>query len=155
MTKFLDRLIYGIVARRMDDSAVVGYAQAVEKQESLGISAAFQTIDAKATGLLTHVSMMIAGLGLVAPLVADSDFETGMIIAEIAAYLLSAVGCLRCLSVFSGRDLLRASANIEHTLARELIIRCELYALCNRASIIFTIIVFLLLPFQFLWHPGK
>ncbi len=155
MTKLLDRLIYGVIARRMDDGAIASYAQAVEKQESLGVSAAFQTIDAKATGLLTHVSMMIAGLGLVAPLVADSDFEIGMIIAEISAYLLIAVGCLRCLSVFSGQDLLDGSANIERTLARELIIRRELYALCNRASIILTIVVFFLLPFQFLWHPGK
>ena len=64
-----------------------------------------RSIDAKATGLLTHVSMMIAGLGLVAPLVAQSDIELGMIIVEMAVYLLLAVGCLRCLSVFAGRDL--------------------------------------------------
>ena len=54
----------------------------------------FASIDAKATGLLTHTSMMIAGLGLIAPLVADSDLEVGIVVSEIAVYLLIALGCL-------------------------------------------------------------
>ena len=101
----LDRMLYALVTRGLDRTTVAGYAKAVEKQEADAAAKAFQSIDAKATGLLTHVSMMIAGLGLVAPLVAQSDIELGIIIVEMAVYLLLAVGCLRCLSVFAGRDL--------------------------------------------------
>jgi len=149
----LDRMIYALLARRLDGAIVAGYAQAVEKQEADGAAKAFQSIDAKATGLLTHVSMMIAGLGLVAPLVAQSDVELGIIIVEMAVYLLLAVGCLRCLSVFSGRDL--AGTDMQERLIRELLIRRELLALCNRGTIIVTIIVFVLLPLQFLYAPPK
>ena len=78
----------------------------MEKHESLSTASAFPAIDAKATGLLTHVSMMIAGLGLVAPLVASSDLELGVIIVEMAVYLLIAIGSLRCLSVFAGNEML-------------------------------------------------
>jgi hypothetical protein len=149
----IDRMIYSLVTRRLDGAAIAGYAEAVERQEAFASAQAFQTIDAKATGLLTHVSMMIAGLGLVAPLVANSDIELGIIIVEMAAYLLIAVGCLRCLSVFAGHEI--TGADLEQRLVRELLIRRELLALCNRASIILTIIVFVLLPIQFLWNPGK
>jgi hypothetical protein len=149
----IDRMIYSLVTRRLDGVTLAGYAEAVEKQESLSTAPAFQTIDAKATGLLTHVSMMIAGLGLVAPLVANSDIELGVIIVEMAAYLLIAVGCLRCLSLFAGHEI--TGADLEQRLVRELLIRRELLALCNRASIILSIVVFVLLPIQFLWNPGK
>jgi hypothetical protein len=151
--KLFDRLIYSIVTRQLDGAAVAGYAEAVERQEHFASAPAFQTVDAKATGLLTHVSMMIAGLGLVAPLVSNSDVELGMIIAEMAVYLVIAVGCLRCLSLFAGHDL--SGADLEARVTRELLIRRELLALCNRASIIMTIVVFVLLPIQFLWHPEK
>jgi len=46
-------------------------------------------------------------------------------------------------------------ADMEHRLGRELLIRRELLALCNRASIIVTIIVFVLLPLQFLYVAPK
>ncbi|HZS62937.1 MAG TPA: hypothetical protein VFA53_00330 [Xanthobacteraceae bacterium] len=155
MHSALDRALFSAFTRRWGNAAIAGYADAMDRQEKANASPIFSTIDAKAAGLLTHVSMMIAGLGLVAPLVADSDFEVGMIVAEIAVYLLIAVGCLRCLSVFGGRDVLQNSDHMEEALGRELIIRRELYAVCNRAAIFFTIVVFLLLPFQFLWHPAK
>jgi hypothetical protein len=149
----INRMIYALVTRRLDGAAIAAYADAVERQEAFASARAFQTIDAKATGLLTHVSMMIAGLGLVAPLVASSDIELGVIIVEMAVYLLIAVGCLRSLSVFAGRDL--TGPDMEQRLVRELLIRRELLSLCNRASIIVTIIVFVLLPIQFLWAPAK
>ena len=149
----LDRMLYALVTRGLDRTTVAGYAKAVEKQEADAAAKAFQSIDAKATGLLTHVSMMIAGLGLVAPLVAQSDIELGIIIVEMAVYLLLAVGCLRCLSVFAGRDL--AGADMEERLVRELLIRRELLSLCNRGTIIVTVIVFVLLPLQFLYAPPK
>jgi uncharacterized membrane protein len=149
----LERLIYRIVTRKLDKASIASYAEAVKRQEAFATTTAFQTIDTKATGLLTYVAMMIAGLGLVAPLVADNDIEIGVIIAEMTAYLLIAIGCLRCLSIFGGRDL--TGPEMEQRLRRELLVRRELLALCNRASIIITIIVFVLLPFQFMYAPPE
>ena len=149
----LERIIYALATRGLDKTAIDNYEKAVEKQQALANAPAFQSLDGKATGLLTHVGMMVAGLGLVAPLVAESDIELGIIITEMAVYLLIAVGCLRCLSIFAGRDLI--GPDMERRLVRELMVRRELLAFCNRASIIITIIVFVLLPFQFLYSPPQ
>jgi len=115
----------------------------------------FASIDAKATGLLTHTSMMIAGLGLIAPLVADSDFEVGIVVSEIAIYLLIALGCLRCISVFQAFEVNDAGERIRELIHRELIIRSELYRLCIRSAIVFTIVVVAVLPILFFYSPGK
>jgi hypothetical protein len=148
-----ERMIFSLVTRGLDKTAIANYEKLVEKQQALANAPAFQTLDGKATGLLTHVGMMVAGLGLVAPLVAHSDLELGIIITEMAIYLLIAVGCLRCLSSFAGREL--TGPDMERRLGRELLIRRELLALCVRASIIVTIVVFLLLPLQFLYVAPK
>ena len=150
---WFERMIYSVATRGLDKTAIANYEKAVEKQQALANAPAFQTLDGKATGLLTHVGMMVAGLGLVAPLVSSSDIELGIIITEMAVYLLIAVGCLRCLSTFAGRELI--GPDMERRLVRELLIRRELLSLCVRASIIVTIVVFVLLPFQFLYAPPK
>lgn len=150
---WLEWLIYSAATRGLDKTAIANYEKAVEKQQSLANAPAFQTLDGKATGLLTHVGMMVAGLGLVAPLVSSSDVELGIIITEMAVFLLIAVGCLRCLSTFAGREL--TGPDMERRLVRELLIRRELLSLCVRASIIATIVVFVLLPIQFLYAPSK
>jgi hypothetical protein len=150
---WFERMIYALVTRGLDKQSLAHYEAGVAKHHALANSPEFQILDGKATGLLTYVGMMVAGLGLVAPLVAESDIEIAVIIAEMLVYLLIAVGCLRCLSVFAGRDLIGPDA--EKRLARELLVRRELLALCNRASIIITIIVFMLLPFQFIYAPPQ
>jgi hypothetical protein len=154
----LDRLIYAVVTRGWDQNGIATYPDQLTRYNTYLSDQqrdAFALIDAKATGLLTHVSLMIAGLGLVAPLVADNDYEMGVVIAEIAVYLLIAVGCLRCLSVFHAREFAKAEADMRIIMAHELIIRRELYSLCIRASIGFTLIVFALLPVLFFWKPER
>ena len=42
-----------------------------------------QIIDSKASGLLTHTSMMIAALGISAPVAANDYLEQGVIVVEI------------------------------------------------------------------------
>jgi hypothetical protein len=150
---WFERTIYALVTRKLDEQSIANYEKGMERQHALANAPEFQILDGKATGLLTYVGMMVAGLGLVAPLVAESDLEVGIIITEMLVYLLIAVGCLRCLSVFAGRDL--TGPDTEKRIARELLFRRELLALCNRASIIITIIVFVLLPFQFFYAPPK
>ncbi len=153
----LDRLFFSIVTFGWAKERVADYiAQVTRYEASLPNNAneAFRLIDAKATGLLQHVSLMIAGLGLVAPLVAESRLELGVVVTEIGVYLLLSIGCLRCLAIFKSRDLRGDGSDRDEVIRHEMIIRHELYALCNRAAIVFTIVVFAILPLMFLYRPG-
>jgi len=154
----LDRALFSVITRRWDRKKIVGYEELLRRRDkamSAEVSHTLGSIDAKATGLLTHTSMMIAGLGLIAPLVADNDIEVGIVIAEMAVYLLIALGCLRCLAVFHSHEFDETDEYTANVIHRELIIRTELYSLCIRAAIVFTIFVFLMLPVLFFWTPGK
>jgi hypothetical protein len=153
----LDRAFFALVTRGWDTRKIAGYESIIRKRDkemSVEASHTFASIDAKAAGLLTHTSMMIAGLGLIAPLVADSHLEVGIVVAEIAIYLLIALGCLRCLSVFRAHEF-DIDDHVRDIIHRELIIRAELYSLCIRVAILFTIVVFILLPVLYFWTPGK
>jgi hypothetical protein len=150
----LDRAFFALVTRGWDAHRIASYESTLrnrDKEMSAEATHTFASIDAKATGLLTHTSMMIAGLGLVAPLVADSRFEVGIVVAEMAVYLLIALGCLRCLSVFRAHEFDDVGDHAHDIIHRELIIRAELYSLCIRVAILFTIVVFVLLPILYFW----
>src|SRR5690349_8208954 len=154
----LDRAFFSFLTRGWDPRRIDDYEKSLRKRDkamSAEASRTFASIDAKATGLLTHTSMMIAGLGLIAPLVADSDLEVGIVVSEIAVYLLIALGCLRCISVFQVFEVNDAGENIRELIHRELIIRSELYRLCIRSAIVFTIVVVAVLPILFFYSPGK
>ena len=149
--------LYSALTRKWDAKTIDSFALALENhdaKETDRTTAAFQTIANKATGLLTHVSMMIAGLAICAPLVAQHRLEETIIIFEIAVYLLIAVGCLRCLSLFRVREFAGDSDFTAAIVEHELIIRRALYRFCMRASIFLTVLVFLLLPILFFWKPG-
>jgi hypothetical protein len=149
----LDRAFFALVTRGWDEHKIASYESTVRKRDkemSAEASRTFASIDAKATGLLTHTSMMIAGLGLIAPLVADNHFEVGIVVAEIAIYLLIALGCLRCLSVFRAHEF-DVEDHVHAVIHRELIIRAELYSHSIRVAIAFTIVVFIMLPFLYFW----
>lgn len=152
----LDRAFFAIVTRGWDSRRIETYRGQLKQHNSALASDMhhdFALLDVKATGLLTHVSLMIAGLGLIAPLVVDSEIEKAIVVAEIAVYLLIAVGCLRCLSVFTPRQFREAGAGVSKLAERELLLRRELYSLCNRAAIVFTILVFLILPALYMYKP--
>src|SRR5690349_19695288 len=154
----LDRAFFALLTRGWTARRITNYEAGLRKRDRLmstEVVRTFASIDAKATGLLTHTSMMIAGLGLIAPLVADSEIEIGIVVGEMAVYLLIALGCLRCLSVFHVRELSSAGNGLHAIIHRELIIRSELYSVCIRAAIIFTIVVFVLLPVLYFWSPEK
>jgi hypothetical protein len=152
----VDRILYHAMTRGWPEERIASYTQhlAVDGDGTLGpnpISRSFQILDSKAGGLLTHTSMMIAALGVSAPVVADNHFEQGVIVLEIMLYLLVALGCLRCLSMFH-RD---ASRPLEHAALQELIIRRELFKWCNHGAILLTILVFISLPLLYLYVPSK
>jgi hypothetical protein len=136
------------LTNKLDEATVTSYAHSLatwDAERTGATSAAFQTLDTKSSGLLTHVSMIIAGLGICAPLLAQHRIEEIVIVFEIIVYLVIAIGCLRCLSVRSVGELKQSN------VARELIIKHELYRLCNRATIYFTILVFLSFPIMLIW----
>jgi len=152
-----ERAVFAIVTRGWDAKKIANYEETLRERDktmSAEVAHTFASIDTKAAGVLTHVSMMIAGLGLLAPLVASSDFEIGVVVVEIGVYLLIAIGCLRCLTVFHTHEFVGVGAQAQDMIHRELIIRTELYSLCIRSAIIFTIVVFLLLPVLYFW-TGK
>ena len=59
----LDKMIYALVTRGLDGATVAGYAEVVEKQEAGAAAKAFQSIDAKATGLLNSCLDDDRGIG--------------------------------------------------------------------------------------------
>ncbi len=145
-----DGPLINALTRNWEKSAIVGYHERVRQQQKsipASISGAFALIDTKATGLLTHVSMMIAGLGLIA----DHDIEKGVIVFEMGVYLLVAIGCLRCLTVFNQQPLATRTVDSVQDLGHELLIRRELYGVCIRLATIFTIVVLVTLPAMFFW----
>lgn len=149
-------LLFSLFTRNWDKTTLDSYSKSLEHRETdtpESVSSAFQTIDVKTTGLLTHVSMMIAGLGICLPFLAQHPYEEMIIVAEIAVYLLIAVGCLRCLSTLRSVKHTKDRATFKQHIQRELVIRHELYSLCNRVSIVFTAIVFLSLPVLLFWKP--
>ena len=122
----LDRAFFALVTRGWNADKIASYESTLRKRDkelSAEASHTFVSIDTKATGLLTHTSMMIAGLGLIAPLVHAHEFE--------------------------------AADHVQDDIHRELIIRTELYSLCIRAAILFTMVVFALLPLLYFWTSEK
>jgi hypothetical protein len=154
----LDHRLYRFLTRGWGEDRRAGHLDRlaeIERAAELTLArAAFQSIDTKAAGLLTHVSMMIAALGVVAPTIASSDVEGAIIFGEIGLYLLIAVACLRCLALFApGLARWTEPDELRAWLNRELVLRQGLYDLCNRATILLTVIVFISLPVLFVWHP--
>jgi len=133
LLRTVDRLLYRAVTRDLRDDHVERYVHhlAVDHDETSVpnvIGRGFQIIDSKASGLLTHTSMMIAALGISAPVVANDYFEQGVIVVEIMFYLMVALGCLRCLSMF--QDDLEKPA--KEAARNELILRHKIFVQSRR-----------------------
>ena len=150
----IDDALFSFLTRHWEKDRAHNYSERLQKSQAATpqhIHDAFHRIDSKSTALLAYVAMIIAGLGICAPLVASHPIEEAVVIAQICVFLLIAVGCLRCLPVFSAYRV-DELAEIE-SLERELIIRQELFRICHRASVIFTLGVFISLPAMLLYRP--
>jgi hypothetical protein len=156
MRRHIDDVLFSTFTRRWEKELVDHYLEALQKTESATpdyVDEVFQRIDVKATGLVAYVAMMIAGIGICAPLVAKHPFEEAIVIVQICVFLLIAIGGLRCLSAFGSPAVSNKPEIALHTLQREILIRQELYRLCHRAAIIFTFTAFVSLPIMLLWRP--
>jgi hypothetical protein len=151
---WFDRPLHKALTFGWTDSAINEYFEHIRSEQERipeSIMTSMQNIDGKVTALLTHVSMMIAALGLVAPVVANNRFKEGIIVFEIAIYLLLAVGCLRCLNLFNIHRSLGKRANLIGELRHEILLRRELYILCVRAATLITICLLVSLPAMYFW----
>ena len=148
-------MLFAGITRGWDEARIDAYSKAVHYpfEAQPAMATAFQNVDAKATGLLTHASMMIAGLGLLSSLVVKNSYAEAIVIFQILVYLLIAMGCLRCLTIFRAYELIRSAQDFKNILDRELIIRREIYSFCNRVSIVFTAFVFISLPLMWFFKP--
>jgi hypothetical protein len=160
MIQAMDRFLYGAVTRGWPRPRIENYIDVlkIDDPESAFanvISRTFQLIDTKASGLLTHTSMMIAALGVAGHLVADSYLEDGVIVVEIMLYLLVAIACLRCMAIFNEHSVAADPAAAANAVRDELILRRELYAMCNRATICLTGLIFFSLPLLYLYTPSR
>jgi hypothetical protein len=152
----VDDLLFSVLTRDWERRGTTNYSKRLQKSQAATpphVHDAFHRIDAKSTALVTYVAMIIAGLGICAPLVASHPIEEAIVIGQICIFLLIAVGCLRCLSVFSAPTTTGDPADAAD-LERELIIRQELFRVCHRSSIVFTFGVFCSLPAMLLWRPN-
>jgi hypothetical protein len=160
MIQAMDRLLYSAVTRGWKAPRIENYIEVLKVDDAESafpnvISRTFQLIDTKASGLLTHTSMMIAALGVAGRLLADSYFEDGVIVVEIMLYLLVAVACLRCMAIFNEHSIAPDPSLVSNAVRDELILRRELYILCNRATIFLTVLIFFSLPLLYLYTPSR
>ncbi len=159
MIQHLDRLLYDAVTCGWSQPRIENYIEVLKVDDPQSafpnvISRTFQLIDTKASGLLTHTSMMIAALGVAGHLVADSYVENGVIVVEIMLYLLVAVACLRCMALFNEHSVAHDPSLVSNAVRDELILRRELYSACNRATIFLTVLIFFSLPILYLYVPS-
>jgi hypothetical protein len=151
----LDHFFYARFTRDWPAARIEGYVAALRVDDETSpipnvVGRTFQIIDGKASALLNHTSMMVAALGVSATVIAQSRIEEAIIIAEISAYLIIAVLCLRCLSLFHESPE-EDGAGLAEAIRQEIILRRGLYSLCNRATIYLTVIVLFSLPLLFLY----
>ena len=123
-----------------------------ETSERKAVQRALDQMDAKASGTLTHISMMIAAMGVTAiSQIVDHDSERFVCYVTIGFYLILAVACLRCMSVadyeLSVGDANRLIAHLED----DLIYRRTLYSTINSATTLLTGAVLVLIYFFYFY----
>jgi len=160
LVQTFDRLLFGALTRGWPRERVDNYVEMlrVDNRESAVpgvVGRTFQTIDAKASGVLTHTSMMVAALGVSSRIVADNRFEQWIIMAEITCYLVVAVGCLRCMEVFNEHNDMHLVPDASAAaVRREVILRRQLFMMCNRAAIFLTALMLVTLIALFAYVPA-
>ena len=159
MIPSVDRWLFGAVTHGWPSARIENYIEILKVDDPQSgfpnvISRTFQLIDTKASGLLTHTSMMIAALGVAGHLVAESYLEDGVIVVEIMLYLLVAIACLRCMAIFNEHSVAHDPSLVSNAVRNELILRRELYSACNRATIFLTALIFVSLPILYLYVPS-
>lgn len=151
-----DRAVYWLLRRR-------SFAKALEKEREIQrrnkatitpaqLNDFSDSIDAKCSALLTHISIMIALLVAIIAINPQPSFATWkkvLIVVEIVFYLTVAVGCLRCVKI-SGLPHSKQSAELIFQLA---LYKRNLYSKCNSLVTILTLVLIGTLPLIFFEVP--
>jgi hypothetical protein len=117
-----------------------------EESEQQALRSALDQMDTKASGTLTHISMMIAAMGVTAiSEIVDHDSERFVCYVTIGFYLVLAVMCLRCMSVFGSGAMTGDTNRLLEYLLDESIYRRELYTLANSGTTVLTGLVLVLI----------
>jgi hypothetical protein len=123
-----------------------------EESEQRALRAALDQMDTKASGTLTHISMMIAAMGVTAiSEIVDHDSERFVCYLTIGLYLILAVMCLRCMTVIGVGVMTGNPDQLLDNLLRESIYRRELYTLANSATTLLTGLVLVLIYFFYFY----
>jgi hypothetical protein len=123
-----------------------------EASERRAVQQALDRLDAKASGILTHISMMIAAMGVTAiSQIVDHDSERFICYLTIGVYLVLAIACLRCMSVTASELAVGKGDRLLAHLEDDLIYRRELYAAINNATTWLTGIVLVLIYFFYFY----
>ena len=97
------------------------------------------TVDAKCSALLAHVSMMIGVLSVFTAIFADNKIERGVTVIEILFYVLIAIGCLRAIRIIGPHSGAKNEKTFHRMLHREALFRREVFRLCSESAAIVTL----------------
>jgi hypothetical protein len=123
-----------------------------EPSEPKAVQRALDQMDTKASGTLTHISMMIAAMGVTAiSEIVDHDSERFICYLTIGLYLILAVMCLRCMSVVEATLFVGDKRRLISHLEEDLIYRRELYATVNSMTAVLTGVVLVLIYFFYFY----
>ncbi|MBV8427640.1 MAG: hypothetical protein JOZ88_10400 [Hyphomicrobiales bacterium] len=123
-----------------------------EPSEPRAVQRALDQMDTKASGTLTHISMMIAAMGVTAiSEIVDHDSERFICYLTIGLYLILAVMCLRCMSVVEATLFVGDKKHLISHLEDDLIYRRELYATVNSMTAVLTGVVLVLIYFFYFY----
>ncbi len=125
--KSLDPLLKRVLANSdTDPEAYYDKLEAAENVEHIWQD--LRSIDAKSSGLLTHISVMFVVLGFLAAEV-DNTLLQVLLTLEFVAYIFAAMMLLRCLDMTGPplKDLPDNSADIRRVQAREAFLRKTIY----------------------------
>ena len=123
-----------------------------EQSEPRAVQRALDQMDTKASGTLTHISMMIAAMGVTAiSEIVNHDSERFICYLTIGLYLILAVMCLRCMSVVEMALFVGDKKILMANLEDDLIYRRELYATVNSMTAVLTGVVLVLIYFFYFY----
>jgi hypothetical protein len=103
-------------------------------------------IDAKASAVLTHVSVMVATAGILMSNVAESALERTIMVSELALYLLIAVLCIRCIMHPPNWAAHVSQLEVSKDMHDEVLYLRRLVYFCSAFTVTVTIILMITVP---------
>jgi hypothetical protein len=140
-----DRVFFAIFRRKLTTEGFDKIHDVViksgKRQET--VHYIMDAIDNKNTGLLTHISLMLAALFVLYATYLQDRLAKTFIAAEICAYLIVAIMSLRCI-----RIIWPEAATMDAVLEADLFKRIAIYTKATELTIILTALLVLFVLFE-------